>query len=133
MRRLSTGKRAASWVLVAAIGVVGSYSRAAYAASLEDSQQAAGAIVTKARTLAEVQAARSKAAQEGEKTNEPGGTLNALISDCSADTQREFLGSLVLVTGELSSAHVARIETCLDNARYAQVLRFFGAGVAIQQ
>lgn len=54
MRNMSASKRS-SWVLVAALGVVGVSHWTAYAASLEDQQQAAGAIVTQAKGLAKVQ------------------------------------------------------------------------------
>ena len=56
MRRMSTRKWTSGWALVATIGVVVSYGTA-YAASLEDQQQAAGEIVTKTKDLAKTFAA----------------------------------------------------------------------------
>ena len=68
-KNAKTGKGQAGdgWALVAAIGLVGFYSRTANSGALEDQQKAAGAIVTQAKELANVQAERSRVAREAEK------------------------------------------------------------------
>lgn len=126
MRRLSTGKRAANWVLVAAFGVVGSCSWTSYAAALEDQQQAAGAIVTRAKELGKVQAERSKAAQEAEKADKPVRTLGEILSVCPKETRNEFMESLAFLNGGVASAHTAGIKKCLSSEQMNDVLMTIG-------
>lgn len=128
MRRMATGKRTASWALVAVIGVVGSYSWTAYAASLEDSQPAAGVIVTKAKDLAKVQADRPRGAPETEVGIQASGDqVNATLSSCSDQARRSFLESLVLVDGKFAGAHVRTIQECLGEAGYKKFRDLFGS------
>lgn len=81
MRKISMGRRAAKLVFAATIGASGFYAWTLNAASLEEQQQAAGAIVTKAKELAKTvqaerpispfRAIRFSGAAEGEIVQDP--------------------------------------------------------------
>lgn len=123
MRRMSTGKRVTGWALVAAIGVVGSYTWTAYAGSLEEEQQAAGVIVTKSKELAKVQAegkALTATAAVGPLSaftnlaQDRVATMAEVLSICSPEVRAEYLGSLQFKNGKLAGAYIGGIDKCLS-------------------
>ena len=126
MRRLAKGKRVMGWALVAAIGLVGFYSRTANSGALEDQQKAAGAIVTQAKELANVQAERSRVAREAEKAEKPIGALTEMLSSCPKEARAEFMGSLAFLNGGVASAYVGGIKKCLSGEQMNDVLRAIG-------
>ncbi len=126
MRRMLVGKRAAGLVLLAVIGVVGSYSWTARAAELEDSQQIAGAMITKAKVFAKIQAERSKVRQEMEKDKTANLGLvrmSDLLRGASPAAKEEFLDSLVLLDGKVASVALERLTRDLGKARMQKVLQ----------
>jgi len=115
------GKRVASGILAAAMGVVGSGGLTSHAASLEDSQPAAVVIVTKAKELAKVQVEHSKATREAATDD-----VRAMLSSCSDRTRHSFLESLVLVDGKFAGANVRIVQECLGESGYQKFRDLFG-------
>ncbi|PIR19145.1 MAG: hypothetical protein COV48_03575 [Elusimicrobia bacterium CG11_big_fil_rev_8_21_14_0_20_64_6] len=117
-------KRMSGWALVTAIGVVGAYSWTAYAASLEDQQQAADVIVTKAKELAKVQAAHKDVTGADavaplrafpHLAQDRVATMAEVLSICSPEIRAEYLGSLQFKNGKLAGAYIGGIDKCLSD------------------
>ena len=119
MKIMSTGKRV-GWTLVAVVGTVGLCGWTSSAASLEDSQQTAKTIVTKAKEIATVQVERAKTAQAVEKGKGPGSELahlSNLLQGISSEAKLEFLDSLMLVDGKVASFKIDLLKRDLGEAR----------------
>ena len=125
MRGLSIGKGVAVGVLTAAIGLVGSYGGTAYAGLLEDQQQPASTIVTKAKELAKVQTERATTANEEEKDkNLDRGLIQMsdLLKGVSVEAKLEFLDSLTLVDGKVASVRIDFLKHDLNESGVQKIL-----------
>jgi hypothetical protein len=114
---ISTGKRAAISIIVAMVGGVGLCTGPSHAETLEDHQPAAGAIVAQTKQLASAQAERSKAERGSRLAQGPKGFLS-IISGCSDEVRRSFLGDMVLVGGKFAGTRVKEIRECLGEDGY---------------
>jgi len=119
-------KRVAGWALVAAVGIIGAYSWTSHAASLEDSQATAGAIVTKAKELAKVSATPSVRPELVERSATRPNALQSALRKCPDAIRRGFLSSLVFVDGKFAGAEVQGVQECLGNGEYKALRAMFG-------
>jgi len=111
----------ASGILVAAIGVVGTYSWTAHAASLEDQYLAANTIVTNTKGLAKARA-KVQADAVGPKIV----VLKELLKDASAADRSAFAGGLLLGGGRVLSADFSALKK-LSEQRETEVKDAFAS------